>query len=242
MAQGWLAGRLALADVPPGYPRAHDDWGRVWTLGLRDGTTLRGDPCRTPPCDQLRRAGIETWRPTVGARARSPVATSSRARAPGTSPSRRARPLLMLPGVALWGLGFLDVLFTALAGALIPVVLVRLLERVRGPGAPARAPVGRGRVDGGQPGLLRRRTRQRVVHRAGARQPRAVSVHRGRLGLRRPRRAGLWLGLAVACRVSIAPCAVIFADARRGRPRPGAGGANRVGLVGRFGGCARGSQ
>src|SRR5687768_14116703 len=101
MAQGWLDGRLALADVPPGYPRAHDDWGRVWTLGLRDGTSLRGDPCRTAECDQLRRTGIETWRPTTGP-AREVPRRDIVTRASTwyvTFPPGPA--LLMLPGVAL---------------------------------------------------------------------------------------------------------------------------------------------
>ena len=55
MARGWLDGRLELDGDPPGYPRAHDDWGRVWTLTLADGSSLRGDPCRTAACEQLRR-------------------------------------------------------------------------------------------------------------------------------------------------------------------------------------------
>ncbi|MBL8972357.1 MAG: hypothetical protein JNK56_17355, partial [Myxococcales bacterium] len=67
MADGWLAGRLALPGDPPGYPRGHDDWGRVHTLTLRDGGQLRGDPCRTAACDQRRkRDGVETWRRTTG--------------------------------------------------------------------------------------------------------------------------------------------------------------------------------
>ena len=210
MAGGWLEGRVALVGPPPGYPRAHDDWGRVWTLGLRDGGSLRGDPCRTPACDERRRAGVETWRPTVGA----PIDLPRReivARASTwyvTFPPGPA--LVMLPGVALWGLGFLDVLFTALAGALIPVALVRLLERVRGPGhlrehlwaaaawtvaSPACFVAAHGNVWF---------TAQVLGSLA------LVLYIDAAWDLRRPARAGLWLGFAVACRVSIA-FAVVFA-------------------------------
>ncbi len=204
MAQGWLDGRLALVGEPPGYPRAHDDWGRVWTLTLRDGTTLRGDPCRTVACDLRRRDGVETWRPTVGA----PVELPRRDIVARTSTWYVTFPpgpaLFMLPAVALWGLGLLDVLFTVIAGALIPAVLVRLLERVRGPGhlrehlwaaaawtvaSPACFVAAHGSVwfTAQIVGAL-----CLVLHIDAA------------WDARRPVRAGLWLGLAVLCRVSIA--------------------------------------
>ena len=218
MARGWLAGRLALAGSPPGYPRAHDDWGRVWTIGLRDGTTLRGDPCRTAPCDQLRRTGIETWRPTVGAPIeipRSDIVTRASTWYVTFPPGPA---LLMLPGVALWGFGFLDVLFTVLAGALIPVALVRLLERVRGPGhlrehlwaaaawtvaSPACFVAAHGSV-WFTAQVLGSLTLCLYIDAAW--------------DMRRPASAALWLGLAVACRVSIA-FAVIFAALEWSRDR-----------------------
>jgi len=118
--------------------------------------------------------------------------------------------LVMLPGVALWGLGFLDVLFTVLAGALIPVALVRSLERVRGPGhlrehlwaaaawtvaSPACFVAAHGNVWF---------TAQVLGSLA------LVLYIDAAWDLRRPARAGLWLGLAVACRVSVA-FAVFFA-------------------------------
>jgi len=210
MARGWLEGRVALAGTPPGYPRAHDDWGRVWTLRLRDGSTLRGDPCRTTTCEDLRRTGVETWRPTTG----KAVQLARRDIVERTSTWYVTFPpgpaLLMLPGVLLWGLGFLDVLFTVIAGALIPVVLVRLLGRVRGPGhlrehlwaaaawtvaSPACFVAAHGSVWF---------TAQVLGSLA------LVLYIDAAWDMRRPVRAGLWLGLAVACRVSLA-FAVVFA-------------------------------
>ena len=204
MADGWLAARLALPGDPPGYPRAHDDWGRVWTLRLRDGSELRGDPCRTAACDDRRKqGGIETWRRTTGELLEIPrrdiLARSSSWYV--TFPPTPA--LLMLPGVAALGLGFPDVLFTLLAAALIPALLLRLLERVR-------------------PGHLREHLWAAAAWTLAS--PACfVAAHGsvwftaqilGALFLvlhidaawdaRQPIRAGLWLGLAVGCRVSLA--------------------------------------
>ena len=204
MAQGWLEGRLELAANPPGYPRGHDDWGRVWTLTLADGDTLRGYPCRTAACEQRRRQGVETWRRSTGGTlelGRGDIVRRE-ARWYVTFPPGPA--LLMLPGVALWGLAFLDVLFTALAAALIPALLVRLLERVRGPGhlrehlwaaaawtlaSPACFVAAHGSVwfTAQILGAL-----FLILHLDAA------------WDARQPARAGLWLGLAVGCRVSLA--------------------------------------
>jgi len=204
MAQGWLDGRLELAGNPPGYPRAHDDWGRVWTLTLADGETLRGYPCRTAACEQRRRQdGVDTWwRSTGGAlELRRGDIVRRESRWYVTFPPGPA--LLFLPGVALWGLGFLDVLFTALAAALIPALLVRLLERVRGPGhlrehlwaavawtlaSPACFVAAHGSV-------------WFTAQILGAL---FLVLHLGAAwDARQPLRAGLWLGLAAACRISI---------------------------------------
>jgi hypothetical protein len=204
MAAGWLDGRLELAGDPPGYPKAHDDWGRVWTLTLRDGRTLRGHPCRTPACDEARRRGVDGWwttrgelvevrRGDIAARAASWYVTFP----PGPA-------LVLLPLVAVQGLGAWDVLLTALAGALIPALLYLLLERIRGPGharehlwaaaawtvaSPACFVAAHGRVwfTAQVLGAL-----FLVLHLAAA------------WDLRRPAWAGVWLGLAVACRVSLA--------------------------------------
>jgi hypothetical protein len=204
LARGWLDGRLELAGDPPGYPRAHDDWGRVWTLTLADGSSLRGDPCRTAACEQLRKQGIETWRPTTGGsvelRRGDIVRRDSRWYV--TFPPGPA--LVMLPFVALWGLGFLDVLFTALAAALIPALLVRLLERVHGPGhlrehlwAAAAWTLASPACFVGAHGS--------VWFTAQILGALFLVLHLDAAwDARQPARAGLWLGLAVACRISIA--------------------------------------
>lgn len=135
LAGAWLDGRLAHEGTPPGYPRAHDDWGRVTTLRLRDGEEFRGTPCRTRACDDERRAsGRETWRGLGGE-----TRTFARREIAGRSDTwyvtfPPAPALLMLPGVALAGLAFPDVLFTALLAALIPAILAGFLDRVRGTG------------------------------------------------------------------------------------------------------------
>lgn len=204
MAAGWLDGRLALAGDPPGLAsRSHDDWGRVWTLTLADGSTLRGQPCVTAECVQARHRGAERWWTTRGElvdlRRRDIVSRASTWYV--TFPPGPA--LVMLPGVALLGLGFPDVLFTVLCGALLPLLLFRLLERVRPD-----------------------RTREHLWAAAAwtvASPACFVAAHGsvwftaqilGALFLvlhldaawdaRQPARAGLWLGLAVACRVSLA--------------------------------------
>lgn len=204
MADGWLAGRLALTGDPPGFPRNHDDWGRVWTLHLKDGGLLRGDPCRTAPCELRRKQdGIETWRRTTGEVIelhRRDIASRTSTWYVTFPPTPAA---VMLPGVALLGLGFPDVLFTVLAAALIPLLLFRLLARVH-------------------PG----HTREHLWAAAAwtlASPACFVAAHGnvwftaqilGALFLilhidaawdaRQPARAGLWLGLAVGCRVSLA--------------------------------------
>lgn len=210
MADGWLAGRLALAGDPPGYPRGHDDWGRVWTLTLADGTTLRGDPCRTAECDALRRKGVETWRPTVGAPVELRRGDIVRRESTWYVTFPPGPALLFLPLVAVWGLGLLDVLLTVIAAAAIPVLLVRLLERVR-------------------PGQLREHLWAAAAWTLAS--PACfVGAHGnvwftaqilGALFLvlhidaawdaRRPARAGLWLGLAAACRISILFAVPFFA-------------------------------
>ncbi|NVB38323.1 hypothetical protein G6O69_10815 [Pseudenhygromyxa sp. WMMC2535] len=151
MAQGWLEGRLHHDGKPPGWCgpeqrrakrcRHHgfDDWARVWTLTLRDGTSVRAYPCKTEACAQLER-GIEGW--LVLGRERSLREIPRRdilhreetwfiSFPPGPA-------LAMLPAVALRGTQARDVLITCLLAALIPVVLLRLFDRERGLGGGAR--------------------------------------------------------------------------------------------------------
>lgn len=130
MAQGWLEGRLSLEGRPP----HGNDFGKVVTLELRDGRELRAFPCRTRECKQRRRSDlIETWWlfeqrdwyqiPYSDILRRTPTWYVTFPPGPAA---------LMLPFVAIWGLGFLDVLFTVMAAALIPVVIVRFLDREHG--------------------------------------------------------------------------------------------------------------
>ncbi len=132
MAQGWLDGRLALEDKPPGWrERRFDDWAVVWTLELRDGTVVRGYPCRTEECERTR-ARTETWwvvgqgwveldRRDIAARHDTWYVSFP----PGPA-------VAMLPFVAISGLRTPDILLTCIAGALVPLVLVSLLDRERG--------------------------------------------------------------------------------------------------------------
>src|SRR5690242_20087626 len=146
MAAGWLDGRLALEGKPPGWctselrrakkckQHSFDDWAVVWTLELRDGTTLRGYPCKTHGCEALRRTRVEGW---------LPVGTEHALR---EIPSREIRKrhdtwyvsfppgpaVAMLPFVALRGLETRDVLLTCVFAALIPVILLQLFQRERG--------------------------------------------------------------------------------------------------------------
>ncbi len=210
MADAWLAGRLDLPGAPPGFPRSHDDWGRVWTLTLRDGTTLRGDLCRTAVCDQARRRGQETWRPTVGPAVelarRDIVARTSQWYV--TFPPGPA--VVMLPGVWGWGLRFYDVLITVLAAAAIPVVMLRLFERVRGPGhlrehlwAVAAWTIASPACFVGAHGS--------VWFTAQVFGALFLWLHLAAAwDCRRPGAAGWWLGMAVACRVSMAFAVAFF--------------------------------
>lgn len=145
MAQGWLDGRLALDGKPPGYctpqlqrakqckRHTYDDWARVWTLQLADGTSLRGFPCKTRDCEALRRRGIEGWL-VLGTRheLREIPSREIRKREETWYVSFPPGPALaMLPVVAVRGLDTRDVWLTCVLAALIPVVLLRLFERER---------------------------------------------------------------------------------------------------------------
>jgi hypothetical protein len=132
MADGWLDGRLALEDKPPGWrERKFDDWAVVWTLELQDGSELRGYPCRTDECARTK-GRRETWwivgRGWVELERRDIVRRHDTwyvSFPPGPA-------AVMLPFVAVFGLRTPDVLLTCVAGALVPLVLVLLLDRERG--------------------------------------------------------------------------------------------------------------
>lgn len=145
LAAGWLDGRTALPDKPPGWCgpkqrarrecRGHtfDDYAVVFDLETRDGEKLRGYPCRTKACQDARRQdGVETWW-ILGEGWRDLPRSDFRRRGETwyiTFPPGPA--VVLLPFVAVWGLGTLDVLLTIVLGAAIPAVLVWFLDRERG--------------------------------------------------------------------------------------------------------------
>lgn len=117
LAEGWLHGRLALAGPPPN----ENDWAKVDVLTLRDGRTVRGMyGGRGGPADRFTplRGAPETI-------PRTEIVSQSSIRYVSFPPLPA---LLMLPFVAVAGLAFNDVLFTALWAALNPVLLFGLLR------------------------------------------------------------------------------------------------------------------
>ncbi len=137
LATGWLEGRMHLEGRPPGYPRRHNDWGLVTTLTLAEGDEIRALRCRTNACKERRqKEHIELWwteseghMDTLRAFSRGEI-RSRRQTWYVTFPPGPA--LFFVPGVAIWGLAFADVLLTALLAALIPALLVGFLDRLRG--------------------------------------------------------------------------------------------------------------
>ena len=117
LADGWLHGRLALAGAPPN----ENDWAKVDVLVLRDGRTVKGTyGGRGGPGDRFYplRGRPETI-PAANIVSRSAIRYVSFPPLPA---------VLMLPFVAVWHLAFNDVLFTALWAALNPVLLFLLLQ------------------------------------------------------------------------------------------------------------------
>lgn len=130
LADGWLHGRLALAGPPPN----ENDWAKVDVLSLRDGRTVRGTHGgRGGPADRfypLRGAAF-----TV---APSDIVARREIRYVSFPPLPA---VLMLPFVAVAGLGFNDVVFTVLWAALNPVLLFLLLRSMVARGWSRRTPV-----------------------------------------------------------------------------------------------------
>ncbi|MCB9700716.1 MAG: hypothetical protein H6711_02360 [Myxococcales bacterium] len=203
MAAAWLDGRLEHAGRPPGYPRA-DDWGKVTTLHLADGRTIRrAHPCKTAACAERRRSErVELWwseeRELLALPRGAIVGREERWYV--TFPPGPA--LVFLPGVALLGLTFPDVLATALLAAMIPALLVAHLDRIRGRSD------GRGREHLwiaaawalGSPALFVG-AHGSVWFSAQIVGALALTLHLiAGWDARRPLLAGLALGVAVACR------------------------------------------
>jgi len=117
LAEGWLHGRLSLAGAPPN----ENDWAKVDVLKLRDGRTIRGSyGGRGGPVDRFYplRGHSETVSPTD-------IVSRTAIRYVSFPPFPA---VLMVPFVAIWGLGFNDVVFTVLWAALNPVLLFSLLR------------------------------------------------------------------------------------------------------------------
>jgi hypothetical protein len=121
LAEGWLHGRLALAGGPPN----ENDWAKVDVLKLKDGRELRG-------IYGSRVGGpVDRFYPLRGRPETIPeneIASRSAIRYVSFPPFPA---VLMAPFVAIWGLRFNDVLFTAFWAALNPMLLFLLLGDLR---------------------------------------------------------------------------------------------------------------
>ena len=234
LAQGWLEGRLALAGEPPGWcgPRdrargecrhhTFDDWARVEHLavvrstdGLREGQEVRGFSCRTEACAELRKTErLDVWYVLGHGWVELPRGSYRRVGETWYVSFPPGPAVVMLPFVAIWGLQVWDVLITCLLAALIPAVLVHLLDRERG-------------TEGGHG-----REHLWVALAWTFASPATFVGANGRVWftaqiaaalfavlyvctawrVRRPGWAGLWLGLAVACRpANMVGAVVVFA-------------------------------
>ncbi len=135
MASAWLAGRTSL----PGSPPHRNDWGRVTTLTLHDGRTLRGIACKTASCrEHHQRTNEQGWWSMdhqLVYVSRADVITREDAWYVTFPPGPA---VMLLPLVALFGIDVWDVLLTVLLAAACPAVLVAFFDRERGL-APVRA-------------------------------------------------------------------------------------------------------
>lgn len=121
LAEGWLHGRLALNGQPPN----ENDWAKVDVFKLRDGRELKGTyGSRTG-------GATDRFYPLRGkpeTLADSDIVSRSSIRYVSFPPFPA---VLMAPFVAIWGLTFNDVLFTALWAGLNPALLFLLLGDLR---------------------------------------------------------------------------------------------------------------
>jgi hypothetical protein len=237
MASGWLDGRVHHEGKPPGYCDAKrrrarkcryhrfDDWAVLKTLELDDGTTVQAYPCRTKACQEARKSeGVETWYVTGQGWTDYPRGSFRRREETWFISFPPGPAALMMPFVAVFGLSTPDVLLTAIAAAFLPVVLLGFLDRTRG------TEEGRGTAH-----LL-------VALAFGLGSPACFLGSNGSVwftaqifgalaltgylscawGLHRPTLAGVCLGIAVACRPTMAVAVVFFGSEwwRSGRPLP----------------------
>lgn len=132
LADGWLHGRLTLAGPPPN----ENDWAKIDVLKLKDGRELRGiygGGRIGGPADRLYPLRGDPF--TVPA---AEIASRSTIRLVSFPPFPA---IPMLPFVAIWGLHFNDVLFTALWAGLNPMLLFLLLRALRARGLSRRTEV-----------------------------------------------------------------------------------------------------
>ena len=129
LAEGWLHGRLTLKGTPPN----ENDWAKIDVLKLRDGRELRG-------IYGSRTGGpVDRFYPLRGAAFTIPasdIASRSAIRLVSFPPFPA---VVMAPFVAVWGLAFNDVLFTALWAALNPMLLFILLRSLSARGLSRRS-------------------------------------------------------------------------------------------------------
>ncbi len=119
LANNLLQGRLSLQGAPP----HQNDWALVTTLELTDGRKLRGTFLKT--------GGTGWFKTTKGERLEI-TDDMIRTRDYTYYVSFPFLPaLLMLPFVAIWGMKFNDVIFTALLAAANPVLIFFVLRRLR---------------------------------------------------------------------------------------------------------------
>jgi len=130
LADGWLHGRLTLAGPPPN----ENDWAKIDVLKLKDGRELRGiygGGRIGGPADRLYPLRGDPF--TVPA---AEIASRSTIRLVSFPPFPA---IPMLPFVAVWGLNFNDVLFTALWAGLNPMLLFLLFRALRARGLSRRS-------------------------------------------------------------------------------------------------------
>lgn len=226
MAQGWLHGELALEGRPPGYCDAKaraakkcsghrfDDWAVVTTLERADGSSVRGFPCRTHACaDARRQTRVETWWILGGGWTDFAPGEIVRRTETWYVSFPPGPAVVFLPAVAAFGLRTPDVLLTLLLGALIPVVLVRMLDRER------TVADGRGREHLwiaaawtlASPAVLLA-ANGRVWFTGQIVGALALTLYlAASWRARQPVWAAIWLGLAIACRpINHLPAVVVF--------------------------------
>ena len=119
LANNLLHGRLSLDGSPP----HQNDWALVTTLKLTDGRTVRGTFLKT--------GGTGWFKTTKGERLEITDAEIQTRDYTYYVSFPFLPALLMLPFVAIWGMKFNDILFTALWAGLNPVLIYYVLRRLR---------------------------------------------------------------------------------------------------------------